>query len=83
MPSNEDRLTALENDRKIARRENAALVELMAASFQGMHSELAAYDVEFGRLNQRFDKMDQRFENLEADVSAILSLLHKKFPPDT
>ena len=79
MASIENRVTALEQDRTIARREHAALTGHMAASFLGMHLEIESLEE---RLGQRIDRVELRVDGVAADlahvredVAAILKIL--------
>ena len=83
MPPIEERVNALENDRTTARREHAALTELLAASEFGIHRE-------FERMEHRVAKieidvkdikteMSEEFAHLKEDVSAILKILNEQF----
>jgi hypothetical protein len=76
MASLEDRVTALENDRTTARREHAALTELLAASILGIHREFELMEQRNAR--HRAD-VKEEFSHLKEDVAAILKILNEQF----
>ena len=72
----DDRVTVLENDRARARREHAALRELLASSVLGIHRELEL--IEQRRARHEAD-VKEEFSHVKVDIAAVLKILNEQY----
>lgn len=94
MPTLEERVTAREaivRDNELSGRERdndvgrdiAELGGLTAKSFRGVHHQMDRMEQRMGQVESRLERlettMDTRFTSLEADMSAVLSILNQRF----
>ena len=80
MPSMEERMAAVERRLRLQDRERAVQRQLFTTALSDIHArmdELATKD----DVDRLFVDVNQRIDAVQADVSAILQLLNRKFPP--
>ena len=80
MPSMEERMAAVERRLRLQDRERAVQRQLFTTALSDIHArmdELATKD----DVDRLFVDVNHRIDAIQADVSAILQLLNRKFPP--
>ena len=76
MATEEARITALENDRRTARREHVALARLTTSSFEGVHNEIDALEVRLrADMERGFAAVHIDIASLKDDMGAVLKIL--------
>ena len=80
MATEDERITALENDRRTARREHVALARLMTSSFEGVHNEIDALEVRLrSDMERGFAAVHTDIASLKDDMGAVLKILRDHF----
>ena len=80
MPSMEERMSAVERALRLQDRERAVQRQLFTTALPDIHVRMDEH-VTHADIAVLRDEMNQRMDAIQSDVSAILELLNRKFPP--